>query len=167
MASDILLYDADIVPVGKDQKQHLEITRDIAKSFNHQYGETLVVPESKIDNKVMTIPGIDGRKMSKSYENTIDIFENENILKKQVMSIVTDSKGIEEKKIPDNCNVFNLFKLIADDSEIIRMKENYEKGNYGYGYAKKELFDLIIEKYKKPRSKYFELIKSQDHIYKI
>ena len=167
MASDILLYDADIVPVGKDQKQHLEITRDIAKSFNHQYGETLVVPESKIDNKVMTIPGIDGRKMSKSYENTIDIFENENILKKQVMSIVTDSKGIEEKKIPDNCNVFNLFKLIADDSEIIRMKKNYEKGNYGYGYAKKELFDLIIEKYKKPRSKYFELIKSQDHIYKI
>ena len=167
MASDILLYDADIVPVGKDQKQHLEITRDIAKSFNHQYGETLVVPESKIDNKVMTIPGIDGRKMSKSYENTIDIFENENILKKQVMSIVTDSKGIEEKKIPDNCNVFNLFKLIANDYEIIRMKENYEKGNYGYGDAKKELFDLIIEKYKKPRSKYFELIKSQGDIYKI
>tara|TARA_B100001029_G_scaffold55336_1_gene44599 strand:- start:328 stop:1296 length:969 start_codon:yes stop_codon:yes gene_type:complete len=167
MASDILLYDADIVPVGKDQKQHLEITRDIAKSFNHQYGETLVVPESKIDNKVMTIPGIDGRKMSKSYENTIDVFENENILKKQIMSIVTDSKGIEEKKTPDNCNVFNLYKLIADDSEIIRMKENYEKGNYGYGHAKKELFDLVIEKYKKPRSKYFELIKNQDHIYKI
>ena len=164
MASDILLYDADIVPVGKDQKQHLEITRDIAKSFNHQYGETLVVPESKIDNKVMTIPGIDGKKMSKSYKNTIDIFENQNILKKQIMSIVTDSKGMEEKKIPDNCNVFNLYKLIADNSEITRMKENYEKGNYGYGHAKKELLELILEKFKNQRNKYFDLMKNYDHL---
>ena len=117
MASDILLYDAEIVPVGKDQKQHLEITRDIAKSFNHQYGDTFIIPKSKIDENVMTIKGIDGRKMSKTYNNTIDIFADEKLLKKQVMSIVTDSKGIDDKKDPSNCNIYNLFKVIATEKE--------------------------------------------------
>lgn len=117
MAADILLYDSEIVPVGKDQKQHLEITRDIAKSFNHNYGDTFIIPESRIDKNVQTIPGTDGRKMSKTYENTIDIFTDEKTLKKQIMSIVTDSKGLEDKKDPDSCNIFNIFKLIASKED--------------------------------------------------
>ena len=124
MAADILLYGSDIVPVGKDQKQHLEITRDIAKSFNHNYGDTFIIPESKIDKNVQTIPGTDGRKMSKTYENTIDIFADEKSLKKQIMSIVTDSKGLEDKKNPESCNIFNIFKLIASEDEVKKMKKN-------------------------------------------
>ena len=127
MAADILLYDSDIVPVGKDQKQHLEITRDIAKSFNHNYGDTFIIPESKIDKNVQTIPGTDGRKMSKTYDNTIDIFADEKSLKKQIMTIVTDSKGLEDKKNPDSCNVFNIFKLIASESETEKMRKKYIK----------------------------------------
>ena len=113
MASDILLYDAEIVPVGKDQKQHLEMTRDIATSFNNQYGETFVVPEPKIEEHVMTIPGTDGQKMSKSYNNTIDIFLPEKKLRKNVMSIVTDSTPLEEPKDPDTCNVFNIYNILS------------------------------------------------------
>ena len=164
MASDILLYDADIVPVGKDQKQHLEITRDIAKSFNHQYGETFVIPECKLDDNVMTIPGIDGRKMSKTYNNTIDIFSEEKILKKQIMSIVTDSKGIDDKKNPEECNIFNIYALLAKDDQIIKMRKKYESGGFGYGDAKKELQNLVLEKFRKPREKYFDLIKNYDHL---
>lgn len=145
MAADILMYDANYVPVGKDQQQHLEITRDIANSFNKKYGETFVVPEAKIDQTVMTIPGIDGNKMSKSYNNTIDIFLPKKQLRKKIMSIVTDSIPLEEPKNPDTCNVFALYKLLADEAQIAEMRNNYEGGNFGYGHAKQALFELIME----------------------
>ena len=151
MASDILMYDADFVPVGKDQKQHLEMTRDIANSFNHQFGETFVVPEASIDDNVMTVPGTDGQKMSKSYGNTIDIFLPDKQLRKNVMGIITDSTPMEEPKNPDTCNVFKIYKLLATDDQIAKMRQNYLGGNYGYGHAKQELFELIIEKYKQER----------------
>ena len=151
MAADIILYDADYVPVGKDQKQHLEITRDITSTFNNKYGETFVVPESKINEKVMIIPGTDGQKMSKSYGNIIDIFLPKKQLKKQVMGILTDSTPLEEPKNPDTCNVFKLYTLLATDEQIAEMRQNYEGGNYGYGHAKKALLELILEKYAKER----------------
>ena len=165
MAADILLYDSEIVPVGKDQKQHLEITRDIAKSFNHNYGDTFIIPESKIDKNVQTIPGIDGRKMSKTYENTIDIFADEKSLKKQIMSIVTDSKGLEDKKNPESCNIFNIFKLIASEDEVKKMKKNYSEGGYGYGHAKTHLLNLILDLFRKERKLYSELLQNPDHLY--
>ncbi len=164
MASDILLYDAEIVPVGKDQKQHLEITRDIAKSFNHQYGDTFVIPKSKIDENVMTIKGIDGRKMSKTYNNTIDIFADEKLLKKQIMSIVTDSKGIDDKKDPSNCNIYNLFKVIATEKESSEMREKYIRGGYGYGQAKTDLLSTIMDNFKKERKSYFDYMKNKDYL---
>lgn len=152
MACDILMYDANFVPVGKDQKQHVEITRDLASSFNHQYGETFVVPEPKIDEKVMTIPGTDGRKMSKSYDNTIDIFQPEKQLKKVIMSkIVTDAKSLEEPKDPDSCNIFSLYELLATPADVEQMRKNYLGGNYGYGHAKKALFDLIMDRFENER----------------
>ncbi|MFL3001027.1 MAG: tryptophan--tRNA ligase [Cytophagales bacterium] len=167
MAADILLYDSEIVPVGKDQKQHLEITRDIAKSFNHNYGDTFIIPESRIDKNVQTIPGTDGRKMSKTYENTIDIFTDEKTLKKQIMSIVTDSKGLKDKKDPDSCNIFNIFKLIASKDDVEKMKNNYLEGGYGYGHAKNNLLSLILDLYKEERNLYDELLKNPDHLYGI
>lgn len=151
MASDILMYDADFVPVGKDQKQHLEMTRDIAISFNHQFGETFVIPEASIDDNVMTVPGTDGQKMSKSYGNIIDIFLPDKQLRKNVMGIITDSTPMEEPKNPDTCNVFNIYKLLGTDEQITKMGQNYLGGNYGYGDAKQELFELIIENYKQER----------------
>jgi len=152
MASDILMYDANFVPVGKDQKQHVEITRDLANSFNHQYGETFVIPEPKIDDKVMTIPGTDGRKMSKSYDNTIDIFLPEKQLKKIIMSkIVTDNKSLEESKDPETCNIFKLYELLAPSSDIEQMRSNYTGGNYGYGHAKTALFELVMDRFKNER----------------
>ena len=154
MASDILMYDANFVPVGKDQKQHLEMTRDMASSFNHNYGETFVIPEAKIDDAVMTVPGTDGLKMSKSYGNIIDIFLPEKQLRKSVMGIQTDSTPMEEPKDPDTCNVFAIYKLIADEGQIETMRNNYTGGNYGYGHAKQELFELIIEKYQKERTSF-------------
>ena len=167
MAADILLYDSEIVPVGKDQKQHLEITRDIAKSFNHNYGDTFIIPESKIDKNVQTIPGTDGRKMSKTYENTIDIFADEKSLKKQIMSIVTDSKGLEDKKNPESCNIFNILKLIASEDEVKKMKKNYSEGGYGYGHAKTHLLNLILDLFRKERKLYSELLQNPDHLYGI
>ncbi len=154
MASDILMYDANFVPVGKDQKQHLEMTRDIASSFNHQFGETFVLPEAIIDDTVMTVPGTDGQKMSKSYGNIIDIFLPDKQLRKNIMSIVTDSTPLEEPKDPDACNVFNIYKLLASDEQIATMRQNYTGGNYGYGQAKQALFDLITEKYQAERAAY-------------
>ena len=151
MAADIIMYDANFVPVGKDQQQHLEMTRDIAIKFNMTYGETFVIPEAIIDEKVMVIPGIDGQKMSKSYKNTIDIFLPEKQLRKNVMNIVTDSTPLEEPKNPDTCNVFALFSLLATDEQTLEMRGKYEGGNYGYGHAKQELFELIIQKFKEPR----------------
>ncbi len=144
MAADILMYDANYVPVGKDQQQHLEITRDIAIAFNNKYGETFVVPEARIDKTVMTIPGIDGNKMSKSYNNTIDIFLPQKQLRKKIMSIVTDSTPLESPKNPDTCNVFALYSLLANNEQVATMRMNYEGGNYGYGHAKQELYELII-----------------------
>ena len=160
MAADILLYDANIVPVGKDQKQHLEITRDLASSFNHLYGETFVLPEARIDDDLMTVPGTDGQKMSKSYGNIIDIFQPDKKLRKNVMAIVTDSTPMEEPKDPDTCNVFALYKLLATEEQTKKMRSNYEAGNYGYGHAKQELYELILDKYKNPREKYDYLMQN-------
>lgn len=151
MASDIIMYHADIVPVGKDQKQHLEMTRDIAASFNHQYGDTFVLPEAKIDETVMTIPGTDGQKMSKSYGNTIDVFLPEKALKKQVMTIITDSTPLEEPKNPDTCNVFALYRIVGNPDQIKEMRANYEGGNFGYGHAKTALFELLLDKFSEAR----------------
>lgn len=154
MAADILLYDAEFVPVGKDQLQHLEMTRDIANSFNHRYGETFVIPEAKIDESIMTIPGTDGQKMSKSYNNFIDIFLPDKQLRKVVMSIITDSTPLEEPKSTETCNVFALFKLLAESDQVQEMKQHYERGNYGYGHAKQALFEVIIEKFQEERKIY-------------
>ena len=147
MAADILMYDANFVPVGKDQRQHLEMTRDIANAFNHQYGETFVIPEAIINKEVMTIPGTDGQKMSKSYDNIIDIFLPEKQLKKEIMSIVTDSTPLEAPKNPDTCTVFALYSLLANKDQTKKLKEKYLGGNYGYGHAKQELFELILDKF--------------------
>lgn len=151
MAADILLYDANFVPVGKDQLQHVEMTRDIANSFNHKFGETFVIPEAKIDETIMTIPGIDGQKMSKSYNNFIDIFLPDKALRKVVMSIVTDSTPLEDPKDPDTCNVFALYRLLAAPQQIQEMRQNYENGNYGYGHAKQALYEVILEKFGEER----------------
>jgi tryptophanyl-tRNA synthetase len=158
MASDILLYDAEFVPVGKDQKQHLEMTRDIASTLNSRYGDVFIVPDATIDEKVMTIPGTDGRKMSKSYGNVIDIFLPQKQLKKQVMAIVTDSTPLEEPKNPDTCNVFAIYKLLASDAQIAEMRQNYLGGNYGYGHAKTALFNLIIDLFDEERQRFDELM---------
>lgn len=151
MAADIILYDANYVPVGKDQRQHLEMSRDIASAFNNMYGETFVIPEAKIEEHVMTVPGTDGQKMSKSYGNTIDIFLPDKALRKQIMSIVTDSTPVEAPKEPNKDNVFALYALLADPSDVKRMRDNYLNGNYGYGQAKQALFDLIVTKYAEER----------------
>ncbi len=159
MAADILLYDADVVPVGKDQKQHLEITRDIAGAFNRAYGEdTFVLPEARINEALMTIPGTDGRKMSKSYNNTINIFLPEKELKKQVMGIVTDSKTLEEAKDPHTDNVFRLFELVAPVERAKEMERSYWAGGYGYGHAKKELLGLLTERFAPQRARFAELM---------
>lgn len=152
MASDILLYSANLVPVGKDQLQHLEMARDIASAFNHQVGEeVLVLPEPRISEAVKIIPGIDGQKMSKSYNNFIDIFLPEKELKKIVSSIITDSTPLEEPKDPDTCNVFKLFSLMGTEDQIKTLRANYLGGNYGYGHAKKALLELILDKFAKER----------------
>ncbi|NMM49215.1 tryptophan--tRNA ligase [Marinigracilibium pacificum] len=165
MACDIILYDADFVPVGKDQKQHLEMTRDIASSFNAKYGEVFVLPEAIIDEKVMTVPGTDGQKMSKSYGNTIDIFLPEKQLKKQVMSIITDSTPLEEPKDPDTCNVFSLYSLLADENQTKELRQKYLGGNFGYGHAKKELLELILETFKEEREKYNYYMDNLDELH--
>jgi tryptophanyl-tRNA synthetase len=158
MAADILLYDAEIVPVGKDQQQHLEMTRDIAGTFNRIAGETFIVPNSKISEEVMIVPGTDGRKMSKSYNNFINIFLPDKELRKQVMGIVTDSTALENPKNPDICNVFALYKLIATPKQSDELRKKYIAGNYGYGHAKQELFDLICETYKNQRMVFNEFM---------
>ena len=157
MAADILLYGSNLVPVGKDQKQHLEITRDLAIKFNNQYGETFAVPEGYIPETVAVVPGLDGQKMSKSYGNTIPIFGKEKEIKKAVMNIVTDCKGLEEPKDPDSCNVFALYKLFATGEELEEMRRNYLGGNYGYGHAKKALFDKMWAFFEPMRKRRAEL----------
>ncbi len=167
MAADILLYSANLVPVGKDQKQHLEITRDIAIKFNNEYGDILTIPEGYIPDQVAIVPGVDGQKMSKSYNNIIPLFGKEKEIKKQVMSIVTDCKGLEEPKDPENCNVVALFKLFASDAEVEEMKAKYRAGNYGYGHAKKELFDKMWAYFEPMRKKREELASNLDYVEEI
>lgn len=167
MACDILLYDANIVPVGKDQSQHLEMTRDIATKFNNQLGETFVIPEVSLDASVMIVPGIDGEKMSKSYGNIIDIFQPDKQLRKNVMQIVTDSLPLEEPKNPDTDNVYAIYKLLASEEESKEMRSNYLAGNYGYGHAKQALYELIIEKFSKEREVYNYYMENLDELNKI
>jgi tryptophanyl-tRNA synthetase len=164
MTADIILYDANFVPVGKDQKQHLEMARDIATAFNNLYGETFVVPEARIEEQVMTVPGTDGQKMSKSYGNVIDIFLTEKELRKQIMSIVTDSTPIEAPKNPDNDNVFAIYSLLADSRGREEMRSKYLAGHYGYGHAKQELFALILEKYKEEREAFTYYMSNLDEL---
>ena len=143
MAADILLFDSNIVPVGKDQIQHVEMTRDIATSFNNTYGEILTLPKSKVDEIVATVPGTDGAKMSKSYGNTIDMFGNKKVIKKQVMSIVTDSKELDEAKEWENCNIYGLCKLFMDENELLDLQKRYATPGEGYGHFKMTLLDKI------------------------
>jgi tryptophanyl-tRNA synthetase len=154
MAADILLYDAEQVPVGKDQLQHLEMTRDVAQRFHNKYGETFVLPEATINESTMYIPGTDGQKMSKSKGNLIDVFAPEKELKKQVMGILSDSKSLEEPKDPLTDTTFALYKCLAPQDEIEAMSANYLAGNYGYGHAKKALLELILQTFQEPREKY-------------
>ena len=164
MAADILLYDAEIVPVGKDQKQHIEMTRDVANRFNLKYGETLVIPGEQIQEDTKLIPGTDGEKMSKSRGNTIDIFLPEKELKKQIMSILSDSIPLDEPKDPDSCHVFALYKLVAEYDQIQEMRENYIRGGYGYGHAKQALFELILTKFEKQRMSFNQLMSDKSQI---
>ena len=154
MAADILLYDAEIVPVGKDQLQHLEMARDVADRVNFKMGPILVPPQAKIQEHTMYVPGTDGEKMSKSKGNIINIFLNDKELRKQIMQIKTDSTPLEEPKNPDTCNLFNLYKLIASPEQTEVMRSQYLAGNYGYGHAKQAFYELILEKYAEVRSRY-------------
>lgn len=154
MAADILLYAADVVPIGQDQLQHLEIARDIASSFNHQYGETLVLPQAQIKAHVRTVPGTDGQKMSKSYRNTIDPFLSEKDLKKAVMAIVTDSTPLDQPKHPDQCTVFRLYSMLAHEDQTAALRQKYQAGGYGYGQAKKALWELILEQFATERQRF-------------
>lgn len=154
MAADILLYQAEVVPVGQDQVQHIEMARDIAARFNHQCGETFVLPQAQIKEHLRTIPGIDGQKMSKSYGNTIDPFLPEKELKKVIMAIQTDSTPMEQPKDPDQCTVFNLYSLLADEAQTVALRQKYQAGGYGYGEAKKELFALILEHFSAERERF-------------
>ncbi|VXB52816.1 tryptophan--tRNA ligase [Maribacter litoralis] len=154
MAADILLYDANIVPVGKDQMQHLEMTRDVASRFHAQLGETFVLPEGKVQEETMYIPGTDGAKMSKSKGNLISLFQTDKKLRKQIMGIQTDSTPMEDPKDPTNDNVFALYKILATQPQIEEMSANYLAGNYGYGHAKQALYEVIINKFEEPREKF-------------
>ncbi len=167
MAADILLYNAEIIPVGKDQKQHIEITRDIAERFNNQFGNIFVLPEPLISDDIAVIPGIDGQKMSKSYNNTINIFEDEKTLKKKIMKIVTDSTPVEDPKDPEKCNIFALYKLFADNDKIEILRDKYIKGGTGYGEVKKELFELILEYFKPYKNRREELKNDIGEVYNI
>ena len=164
MAADILLYDATIVPVGKDQKQHLEMTRDVANRFNLKYGETFILPEEKIEEDTMLVPGTDGEKMSKSRGNYIDVLLPEKALRTQIMSIVSDSTPLEDPKDPSTCATFALYKLIANESETDQMRKNYLAGNYGYGHAKQALFELILTKFAVSREKFSALMADKSQI---
>ncbi len=164
-AADIVIYDADLVPVGQDQKQHIEITRDVAGKFNREFGpDVLTLPEAYIVPEVAVVPGIDGQKMSKSYDNTIEIFQTPKQTKKRCGKIVTDSTALEEPKDPDACNVFALIKLFADADEQAEIADKYRSGGYGYGHAKNRLAELINERFADARDRYDELEKSPDTV---
>lgn len=163
-AADILIYNSNLVPVGADQKQHIEVTRDIAGRFNNTYGEVFTIPEEHIIESVAVVPGIDGRKMSKSYGNTIGIFEPQDSVRKKIMKIVTDSTPVEEPKDPDKCNIFALLKLVASPEELADWESKYRNGGMGYGQAKKRLAELVIEYFEPFRQKRTELKKNTDHV---
>lgn len=164
MAADILMFQANIVPVGKDQKQHIEVARDIAIKFNNTFGETFVLPEPEINVQVATIPGIDGQKMSKSYGNTIGIFLDAKALKKNVMAIVTDSAPVDEAKDPDKCNLYNIFKLFAPPERTAEVRDLYVNGGAAYGYLKLELVDILWEYFRIAREKREELVADQAYL---
>ena len=164
MAADILLYDSNFVPVGKDQLQHLEITRDVAIKFNNKHGETFIIPEAMINETTKYVTGTNGEKMSKSKGNIIDIFLPEKELKKQIMTIQTDSTPLESPKDYESCNVFKIIKLIAENNHVDEIKNKYKSGGYGYGHAKTELFEIILSKYKNQRDKYNHLMSNKKEI---
>tara|TARA_B100000929_G_scaffold64826_2_gene49394 strand:- start:3093 stop:4061 length:969 start_codon:yes stop_codon:yes gene_type:complete len=164
MAADILLYDAEIVPVGKDQLQHLEITRDVASRFHAKMGETFVIPEAKVEENILYVPGTDGSKMSKSKDNTVNIFQTDKKLKKQIMGIQTDSTPLEEPKNPDTCNVFNIYKLLGSEAQTAELRQKYEAGGFGYGHAKQALFELVKETFAEPREKYEYYINNLEEV---
>ena len=164
MAADILIYDADLVPVGKDQLQHLEMTRDVANRFNHQMGNILIPPKAKLQESTMYVPGTDGDKMSKSKGNIIDIFLPDKQLRKQIMKIKTDSTPLEDPKDPDTCNLFALYKLVASEEQTEEMRKRYLEGNYGYGHAKQAFFELLIEKFANERERYNYYMNNLDEI---
>jgi tryptophanyl-tRNA synthetase len=164
MAADILLYDAEIVPVGKDQLQHIEMARDVANRFHAVYGETFVIPEAQISEQTMYVTGTDGHKMSKSKNNTINVFADEKTLKKQIMGIISDSKSLEDPKDPSSDATFALYKLIASQEQIEEMSAHYLAGNYGYGHAKKDLLELVLEIFKTPRSQYNYFMQHPDEL---
>jgi tryptophanyl-tRNA synthetase len=164
MAADILLYQADLVPVGKDQKQHLEIARDLAGSFNRTYGETFTLPEPVFKEEVMILPGIDGRKMSKSYGNTVDPFAEHPTLEKRIRQIVTDATPVEASKNPDNCTVFKLYSVLAAPEAVEAMRYRYVAGGLGYGEAKRQLYEVMVSRFEQERARYGELMSQPDQI---
>lgn len=164
MAADILLYDAHIVPVGKDQLQHLEMTRDVATRFNLKMGDTFVVPSERVSESTMLIPGTDGQKMSKSRNNYIDIFLDEKELRKQIMSISSDSTPLALPKDPSTCTIFSLYDLLATSEETEVMRQNYVNGGYGYGHAKQALFEKILAKFSREREKYAYYMSHEDEL---
>ncbi len=164
MASDILLYQSNLVPVGRDQKQHVEVTRDIAIKFNNTFGEVFTVPEPSIVEEVSVILGLDGQKMSKSYNNTIELFGDPKETKNKIMKIVTDSKGLEDPKDPETCTIFSLYKLFATPEQRAQMEANYRGGNYGYGHAKKALLAIFEETFAPFRAKREELARNPDYV---
>ena len=164
MAADILLYDAEVIPVGKDQLQHIEFTRDVASRFHAKMGEAFVLPEEKLQENTMLIPGTDGEKMSKSRDNYINIFLPEKQLRKKIMSIETDSTPLEDPKDWSTCNCFAIYSLLASDTQIAEMKANYENGGYGYGHAKQALFELIVETFATQRERYNYYMNNLDEV---
>jgi len=164
MAADILLYDAEIVPVGKDQLQHLEITRDVANRINNIVGETLVAPKAELQKDSMYIPGIDGEKMSKSKGNIINIFLSDKQLRKQIMKIQTDSTPLEDPKNPDTCNLFALYRLLASPKQVAEMRKNYEQGGYGYGHAKQAFFELLLDEFSDIRARYNYFMENKNEV---
>ena len=167
MTADILLFKSDLVPVGKDQKQHLEVARDIAIKFNSIYGEVFTIPEAIIDKSVATVPGVDGQKMSKSYGNTIEVFIEKDALKKKVMGIVTDSLPVDAKKDPDKCNLFNIYKLFLLEKEEKDLREKYKAGGLKYGEVKKELFEVIWNYFAEARVKREALVNDKEYINRV
>ena len=164
MSADILMYDANIVPVGKDQLQHLEMTRDVATRFNNLMGDTFVIPEAKIQDDTKYVIGTDGEKMSKSKSNIIDIFQDDKKLRKQIMKIQTQSLSVEEPKDPDQCNVFKLFKIIGSDEETEKLRARYTNGGMGYGEAKELLYNQTLNRFSKNRELFFELTANRDKV---